>query len=568
MEQDLSLQDYVAILKRRFPFFIIPFALLFLIGTAVVLSLPAIYRSHSLILVESQQIPSDLVRSTVTTLADEQISRIQKRVMTRSNLLAIVDKYDLYGAADGKLTRTDAVRRIRSHINVNLMSADARPRRHNRSATVAFEVSFDNQSPAIAAKVANDLTTLFLDENVKSRTIRASETTDFLAQEAAKLSADVDAIEKKIADYKQREGDALPEHLDMRIGMLERASAELKEIERDIKALEEEKRYLEVELSSVGSRAVGDAAHAGVALSPAEQLAALETELIQKSAVYGPAHPDLRILKRHIAALEREVGSEERRNQLDRELERARADMRVVEQGRSEDHPTVKEARNKIEALEAELRRLRESGPGPVSVSGGDPAQALVQAKLYAADSRLESMHSQKERLKEKIELLQAQIIRTPQVERELKSLSRDYENATRKYEEVKAKQLEAQLAENLEEEQKAERFIVLEPPLVPEEPISPNRQKLMFLVAVLALGVGGGSAFGAEFMDKTIRSAAVVTAMLGRHPIAVIPCISTVEERQAVARRRRWLIFGVVLATTALIALLLFAFGPLRLVA
>jgi len=56
--------------------------------------------------------------------------------------------------------------------------------------------------------------------------------------------------------------------------------------------------------------------------------------------------------------------------------------------------------------------------------------------------------------------------------------LLRDQETARRKYEEIRSKQMSAQVAENLEDEQKAERFTLLEPPLAPDVPIKPNRKK------------------------------------------------------------------------------------------
>ena len=83
-----------------------------------------------------------------------------------------------------------------------------------------------------------------------------------------------------------------------------------------------------------------------------------------------------------------------------------------------------------------------------------------------------------KKEIEQNIVTLEETIIQTPQVERGLRALNRGYENAVEQYESIKAKLMDAQLSESLEEEKKAERFIVLEPPVLAETPIRPNRQK------------------------------------------------------------------------------------------
>src|SRR6476620_11815730 len=94
--EDSSLLDplhYYQILKKRKFFAIIPFLCVFGIGTAAVMLWPPTYQSEGKILVESQQIPVDLVRPTVTATGSERVATIQQRVMTRDNRLKIADKY-------------------------------------------------------------------------------------------------------------------------------------------------------------------------------------------------------------------------------------------------------------------------------------------------------------------------------------------------------------------------------------------------------------------------------------------------------------------------------------------
>ena len=54
---------------------------------------------------------------------------------------------------------------------------------------------------------------------------------------------------------------------------------------------------------------------------------------------------------------------------------------------------------------------------------------------------------------------------RAPAVERDYRALARDLENAQLKYQQIRAKQGEVQISENLESERKGERFTMIEPP-------------------------------------------------------------------------------------------------------
>ena len=76
------------------------------------LAWPPTYRSTGTILIEQQEIPTDLVRSTVTSYADERVQIISQRVMTTQNLLEIIRRYELY---QGLQKRESREKRHRAH---------------------------------------------------------------------------------------------------------------------------------------------------------------------------------------------------------------------------------------------------------------------------------------------------------------------------------------------------------------------------------------------------------------------------------------------------------------------
>jgi len=507
-EYELSLNDYIAILKRRALLIGVSFTAIFAVSLMVALAIPPIYESTGTILVESQQISSDLVSANNSTFADERIEVIRQRVMTREHLMRIIDKYKLFAGEAKALTVSGKIDEMRSAINVELVSAAVKGR---GQVTIAFRLSFEHKQPEIANQVANELVTLFLDENIKQRTERANETTEFLTQEANKLRVELETLENKLADFKQANSNALPEHQELRMNMLSRAELELKEVDRDYKTAHEELRFLDLELSAAAAGVASKPGASGTSAELPQDLGSLKVEYARLLSLYKEAHPDVRAAKRKIAALEAAGG-----------------------------------------------------GAGGVVPESLDVAR--VQARIAATQARIESLSGQRRALLAKMEAYEGQILETPQIERGLITLMRDHDNARKKYEEIRTKEMSAKISESLEQENKAERFVLLEPPLMPEKPVRPNRKKVVALGFFLALAGSGALVMLLEMMNQRVRGVDALASVLGRRVLVSIPYISTQAE---VSRRRRWLkvlIVSALLSITSLLVLVHFLYMPLDL--
>ncbi len=477
-----GLKDYLAALRRRALPAGIVFALVFAVAAIFAVTLPPTYRATGTILVESQQIPDDLIRSTVTSFADERIMVIKQRVMTQSNLRNIIDKYNLFAQQRVSTPASEIMDMMRSRIGIELISADVVG---NRKTTIAFKVSYDDAQSDVAYKVANELLTLFLDENVRTRTARATETTEFMTQEADKLRKNLDAVEERIALYKQKNGGALPEHLELHMSMLTRLEAETKDVERAYKDAQAEARLLDIELTAASTGKDAAALPGNLAsASPAQQLAVMKTEFTKLSTTYSLNHPTLRTLQRKIEALQKSVG------------EPASA-----------------------------------TPAGPADPKDTELAVAKTKARIDATEARLASLAQQLKNLRAQRAQYESKILQTPQVERGMTALLRDYENAKSKFEEVRSKQMSAEISESLEEGKKAERFALLEPPLVPDTPIEPNRKKIAAMGFFMALAGSGGLVMALETLQARIRGVLALGALAGRPPLVAIPYIHTEAE-------------------------------------
>lgn len=299
-EYELTLADYLSIMRRRAPYLIGIFVLVLLITVVLAFVIPPAYRATGTIMVETPQVVDGMVPRANRNDLDERINVIKQRVMTREGLLQIIRKYSLFKESDEVRNITEIIDMMRSRVAVESVSSS-----QQGLPTTAFTISFEDKSPDVALQVTNDLVTLFLDWNIKLRTEGAAETTEFLSQESNKLKTEVDKLEEKISAYKRQNSNNLPEQLNLRTTMMARAENDLYAVERDIRTSNEELRSLEAELS---------VAKHGMSDDPTQTLPALRAEYTKLSAIYTESHPDLRALKRKIDALEQGSSSAEPKN--------------------------------------------------------------------------------------------------------------------------------------------------------------------------------------------------------------------------------------------------------------
>src|SRR3989344_5019748 len=123
-EQTKDLKDYLGAFRRRRGSILITAAVILAVSVLAALLWPPTYRSMATILIEEQEVPPDLVRSTITSYAEQRIQQINARVMTRANLMEIVEKYNLYASKRRYETTEEIMERMREDIKLDTLSAD------------------------------------------------------------------------------------------------------------------------------------------------------------------------------------------------------------------------------------------------------------------------------------------------------------------------------------------------------------------------------------------------------------------------------------------------------------
>src|SRR5262245_9806667 len=305
-----DLYHYLALLRRRKTLMLMVGVSLIVASAALAFLLPAVYRSTATILIEEQEIPPDLVRSTIATYADQRIETIKQQVLSRSTLWRIVEQYDLYKDLRKRSPTEEVLSRFVKDIQIEVINVKVIDKRTQNptQATIAFTLAYDGETPELAQKVANELTSLFLGENLKTRERHAQETTAFLKRESENLSRHIQELEEKIATVKKRAEGALPELVQLNMQLMTQAEREVIDIQHEIRSLTEKKNYLEGELATLKPHTPIISASGERLLDSGERLKALRAQYASASAYLSSEHPDVIKMQQEIAGLERENG--------------------------------------------------------------------------------------------------------------------------------------------------------------------------------------------------------------------------------------------------------------------
>ncbi len=564
MEEDIKgLQDYIAIFKRNKHKMLLIMLGLFLVSIIVALTWPPTYKSTAIILIEQQEIPQDLVRSTVTSYADQRIQVISQRVMSSANLKKIIKKYKLYQDEIKKDPISVVVEEMREDIRLDMVSADVVDPISGRptQATIAFTLSFEHESPKQAQQVANELVNLYLSENLKRRSEIASEATSFLAIEADKLNQQITILETDLAIFKEKNASSLPELQQLNMNLMDRTEQQIMDTDRQINSLNERILYLEAELVQIEPNMSIYSATGERIYGSQDRLKSLQAEYVGLKARYSSTHPDVLKMKKEISALEKEVGGISK-EEIVTQLKDKRGELATLTEKYSSEHPDVKKLRQIVSNLQAELKQpVRKT---VVNTKPDNPAYIQLQAQLNAARADLRAMRGSKDKLLDKVDNYQEGLLKAPQVEREYFDLTRNYDNAVLKYREVKAKQMEADMAQAMEKDRKAERFSLIEPPLFPEKPDKPNRLVITFLGFILSIGSALAYALLKESMNSYIYGSKGLLAATGASPLVVVPYIENDEDLEKAKLLKRKVIYFSIAAFVILPLLFHFIIMPL----
>src|SRR5438105_5934494 len=501
-----GLSGLLEIVRRRRVLAVLPFLFVLTAAVSLAVFLPSLWTARSLVLVNRQAIPERYVTPTVQADIEARLLTLSQEILTPERLTQIARQYALYRNARPP---HDLVDRMRKDIRIELM--DQREQRGRESRSFLFTVSYTAANPVVAARVANTLSSLYIEENGRQREQAAASTSEFLGTQLRDLRERLQTQERQITAYKEKNLGELPEQKDVNLRTLERLQQQLQLAHENNRRATERGQMLTNALGEIDTTVATTApSTAGPSVTPADTAAArlnlLRQELAMTQTRFSDRYPDVVQLKEQIRVLEAKVEAEK---QAAAALPKAVAGPKRV--GR-------------------DLRVPPENAYVASLMTQLD--QATVEAKTSAEEIR--GINGQ-------IAFYTRRLENTPKHEQELAILTRDYDTSKELFKSLLTKRGEADMASELELRQKGENFRVIEPARLPERPAGPNRFRLLLVGLALALGASGAAVVLAEQVDTSFRRVDEIRSTLPLPVLSAIPRITTEQDRVRTLRQRRW---------------------------
>src|SRR5215469_4802547 len=482
--------------------------------------LPNLFTSDTLILVDPQKVPDAYVKSTITGDVRNRLGTLSQQILSATRLQKIIDSLNLYPVERKTLAREDVITRMRSDISVNVVSDFG-----GSQDLQAFRVSYRGADPQLVSQVANELASLFIEENLKAREQQAEGTSEFLTNQLEETRKTLEDQEAKLKDFRLKHIGEMPEQQDADLQILGQLQSQL-QLEGDaLNRAQQQKNNIQ----------------ALMAAQPAGVVDLDDPEPARPAGVSGGG---------------RSAGAESARSAKERQI------AALVARGYTENYPDVRRLRKEIE------RDTPPAGAGntgtppdtstmpaqnsavPASVPPTRPMgqssnylNPVLQSQLTAVEAEIAKHKEQAQTLSKQVSSYQKKLETIPVNEQEITGLVRDYEISKAHYGQLLNNQLSAQTATQLEVRQKGEKFSILDPAQPAQKPSSPQRLLWNAGGSAAGLALGLFAALITEFLGISISSAEQMTAATGFPVLEVIPTIDTHVTK--LARKRRLFIFS-----------------------
>lgn len=495
IRRELTFEDCLQILRRRRWLIIIPAILGISAGIMLSVFLPKKYTSHTLILVEQPAVSESYVKPVVSEALDQRLASMKEQILSRTRLQHLVEQIDPYREDGRRVPMEELVERLRKTITVTPLSAMAGTRSPELP---GFSVDVTMGNARLAQQICAEITSLFMQQNLRTRQQQAEDTTQFLAKQLEQAKARLDDQDAKLAAFQRHYIGELPEDDKTNLTLLMGMSPQLQVASQALNQARQDKAFTE-SLLSQQLAALNSSKETKNPQTLEQQLRNLQNQLQSLEGHYTEHHPDVVKLKDDIAELQKKLHY---------------ASTQTYTQPSDEDEQRAGVAINEP----PEIQQLR--------------------ARLHQTNLAISQRMREQEELQRQIKILQGRVQLSPMIQQEFKALTRDYQTALDFYNDLLKKRNESQMATELERRQQGEQFRVLDPPSLPERPSFPKPSLfgLGGLGAGLVLGLGMALIF--ELWNKSIWTKEDIEFYLGAPTLALIPSIESVAgKRKATGR-------------------------------
>jgi protein tyrosine kinase modulator len=480
-QRELTPADYIAMLRRRWVLIALFAVLGPLVGYGISKFLPPKYTSQTLVLVQPPTVSSKIVEPLDTIDVGERLASMKQQILSRTRLEPIIHQFGLYPEDINSVSMDTLVQRLQDAIDVTAVQPMAETRASNLP---GFFVNVTFRDPRLAQRICTAVTSMFIEENLRVSQQNSQVTTDFLSQQLSEAKKQLDDQDAKLAAFKGRYLDSLPDEEQTNLNLLTGLTSQLDAASESLARAQQDKNFAESLLTQqIGAWEASQNSTGASANTLEDQLAALQSQLTTLEGKYTDDYPDVIKTKHDIALLQKQIAeSESQKTPVDPKKSRA----------------------------------------GEV-----EPAQITqLRAQIHSYDQQIAEKSNDQEKIKEQIKVYQSRVQSSPVVEEQFKELTRGYQTALDSYNDLLRKQSDAMMAKQLQQEQAGEQFRVLDPANLPTEPSFPKPLRFVLGGIGGGLGMGLGLAFLLEMRDTSLRSERDVEFALRLPVLAVVPSI------------------------------------------
>jgi polysaccharide biosynthesis transport protein len=464
--------------------------------------IPNRYKSEATILVQQQQVPERYVVPNSTTDLDQALQAMTHVVLSRPRLLKTIADFNLYPKQSKRLSSEQLVELMRTDITIDSLE---NPDDAQKSAD-AFKITFIGADPEIVQQVTGRLTSLFINEDLKSQEQRDVTTTSFLENQLVSAQADLSAKEERLRDFKMANLGELPEQQQGNLQILDGLQMQLQNTSAALARANEQRAYLQSLLAQYQNLtiATGSVSPAAPNASPIEtaraELNRLQNERTTLLGTFSPQYPDVKQVDREIAGTQASLAR----------LQKAKADQASG----------------------------GASSPASSDSATTDTTMAQLNSQLKANQLEIANDTEQIKQVQQQISQYQYRLNLTPVREQQLTDLLSQYDLAKKNYDDLYTKRTQSALATDLQKDQQGEQFKLIDPPNLPSEPFSPNRLKIALGGFAGGIAIGIGLVFFIEARDASLRSEKELRARFDLPIVMGIPLLVSANERRIHAVR------------------------------
>jgi polysaccharide biosynthesis transport protein len=516
-------EEYLDIVVRRRWWILLPLLLTWVAVWGGSWTLPTTYQSEALISAEQQKVSDQYVMENVNVNLQNRLQSTTQQVLSHASLQTIIDRFKLYATPPriikGLFKPKDPIDQMRGDIKIELVGAPG-----YRGEFFTFKIHYTADTPELAQQVNSELTSLFINENVRAQRQLSENTTAFLDSELAAARAKMEEQEAEVSAFKVKHAGNLPGQLQSNVQILAGLQAQLASTQHALDTSKQQKIYLE---------------------SLLQQYQSAQASLGGDSTVIST-------------------------QALDKVLQDLRLQIQNLRTRYTDDHPNVvalKDEIAKTEALrkqnEAEIASNQQTGKSadPIDFSAADGVQRgsptaimQLQSQLKANQMEIQNEQQHAKDLEAQTMVYQGRLNLTPETEQDLTVVSRGYDEAKFNYNSLLQKQTQSQLATSLGQQQQGQQFHIVDPPKLPDKPSAPNRFLISLVGLALGAALGLGIATFLELTDVRFRQEKDLEGILPARMLVGIPRLTTPQEDHS-RLVTRYMECGAV----ALVALLIF---------